>query len=184
MSSAGSAMFRASRPVFRQGNIHAQARQAFRANKLGQRFGQGERRWQSGSGAAGGAEQSWFKRMWESEVGIKTVHFWAPVMKWSLVLAGISDFARPAEKLSFTQNFALTCTGLIWTRWCFVIRPKNMLLAAVNFFLAIVGIVQLTRIGMYQSSQKSAGEIVEGMKEDVKETVAEAKTEVKEAVKN
>jgi hypothetical protein len=57
-------------------------------------------------------------------------------------------------------------------------------LAAVNFFLAIVGIVQLTRIGMYQSSQKSAGEIVEGMKEDVKETVAEAKTEVKEAVKN
>lgn len=49
--------------------------------------------------------------------------------QWSLVLAGISDFARPAEKLSFTQNFALTCTGLIWTRWCFVIRPKNMLYA-------------------------------------------------------
>ena len=47
--------------------------------------------------------------------------------QWSLVLAGISDFARPAEKLSVTQNFALTCTGLIWTRWCFVIRPKNML---------------------------------------------------------
>lgn len=75
MSSAANTMFRASRPVFRQGTIHAQARQAFRANQLGQRFRQGERRWQSGSGAAG-AEQSWFKRMWESEVGIKTVHFW------------------------------------------------------------------------------------------------------------
>lgn len=47
--------------------------------------------------------------------------------QWTLVLAGVSDFARPAEKLSFTQNFALTCTGLIWTRWCFIIRPKNML---------------------------------------------------------
>lgn len=43
----------------------------------------GSKRWQSTSGA--GAEQqqqqSWFKRAWESEVGIKTVHFWAPVMK-------------------------------------------------------------------------------------------------------
>lgn len=43
------------------------------------------------------------------------------------MLAGISDFARPAEKLSFTQNFALTCTGLIWTRWCLIIKPKNYL---------------------------------------------------------
>lgn len=51
----------------------------------------------------------------------------APVMKWALVLAGISDFRRPAEKLSLTQNAALTATGMIWTRWCFVIRPQNFL---------------------------------------------------------
>lgn len=51
----------------------------------------------------------------------------ANVVQWALVLAGVSDFARPAEKLSFTQNFALTCTGLIWTRWCTIIRPKNYL---------------------------------------------------------
>lgn len=48
-------------------------------------------------------------------------------MKWALVLAGISDFARPAEKLSLTQNAALTSTGLIWTRWCLIIKPKNYL---------------------------------------------------------
>lgn len=48
-------------------------------------------------------------------------------MKWALVLAGISDFARPAEKLSLTQNGALTATGLIWTRWCLIIKPKNYL---------------------------------------------------------
>lgn len=48
-------------------------------------------------------------------------------LQWCLVIAGIADFARPAEKLSFTQNFALTCTGLIWTRWCFIIRPRNVL---------------------------------------------------------
>ncbi len=48
-------------------------------------------------------------------------------MKWVLVLAGVSDFARPAEKLSATQNVALTATGLIWTRWCLIIKPKNYL---------------------------------------------------------
>lgn len=51
----------------------------------------------------------------------------APIMKWGVVLAGASDFLRPAEKLSLTQNAALMATGSIWTRWCFVIRPKNML---------------------------------------------------------
>ena len=51
----------------------------------------------------------------------------APVMKWALVLAGITDFARPAEKLSAAQNASLTATGLIWTRWCLIIKPKNYL---------------------------------------------------------
>ena len=51
----------------------------------------------------------------------------APVMKWALVIAGISDLARPAEKLSLTQNAALTTTGIIWTRWCLIIKPKNYL---------------------------------------------------------
>jgi hypothetical protein len=109
----------------------------------------------STSSAEAQIKQSWFKRMWDSPVGVKTVHFWAPVMKWALVLAGISDFARPAEKLSLTQNGALTATGLIWTRWCFVIRPQNHLLAAVNFFLAGVGITQLSRIALYHQSLKA-----------------------------
>lgn len=56
-----------------------------------------------------------------------TKKYRAPVMKWGLVLAGVSDFARPAEKLSLTQNGALTATGLIWTRWCLIIKPKNYL---------------------------------------------------------
>jgi len=47
--------------------------------------------------------------------------------QWGLVLAGISDFARPAESLSLSQNAALVCTGAIWTRWCFVIKPRNLL---------------------------------------------------------
>ncbi|KAM4065256.1 hypothetical protein HRG_004416 [Hirsutella rhossiliensis] len=169
-----STLMRASRPLFRQAFRRTQRmgqQQQQQQHQFQFRFRDGAgRRWQST--ASDTAHPSWFKRMWESEVGIKTVHFWAPVMKWALVLAGISDFARPAEKLSFTQNFALTCTGLIWTRWCLIIKPKNYLLAAVNFFLGIVGIIQLTRIGMHGSSKnKSVSDVVDDVKEDVKDQV-------------
>lgn len=37
-------------------------------------------------------------------VGPKTVFFWAPMMKWCLVAAGLKDLARPADKLSVSQN--------------------------------------------------------------------------------
>jgi hypothetical protein len=166
----------AAQPLFRQGVFNAQARQAFRSP----RFAQQSRRWQSG---AADAQQSWFKKAWESEVGVKTVHFWAPVMKWALVIAGIADFARPAEKLSLTQNAALTATGTIWTRWCLIIKPKNHLLAAVNFFLAIVGVVQCSRILSYQASQKdSAAQLVQDVKDEIKDDAKQVKAEVKEQI--
>lgn len=118
-STASASVLRASRPLFRSSANFARG-PAFRQNA--------GRRWQSTAGTTDGAAQpSWFKRMWDSPIGLKTVHFWAPVMKWSIVLAGIADFARPAEKLSLTQNAALTATGLIWTRWCLIIKPKNYL---------------------------------------------------------
>lgn len=77
--------------------------------------------------------QSRMQQLWNSPVGPKTVHFWAPIMKWGLVLAGAADFARPVESLSISQNGALMATGLIWTRWCFVIKPRNLLCVAFVF---------------------------------------------------
>ncbi|KAK5065200.1 hypothetical protein LTR84_001037 [Exophiala bonariae] len=112
-------------------------------------------------------QQSLFQRLWTSEVGIKTVHFWAPVMKWGVVIAGASDFLRPAEKLSLTQNLALMATGSIWTRWCFIIKPQNMLLAAVNFCLFLVGTTQVTRILLYQQSIKGTEGALKSMEQDV-----------------
>ncbi|KAJ8104527.1 hypothetical protein ONZ43_g7806 [Nemania bipapillata] len=142
-------MFRAARPIFQQ-----TSRAAFRsqfARTSGRRF---QSTTAGSEGPSAQQQKTWFKRMWDSPIGFKTVHFWAPVMKWALVIAGIGDFARPADKLSVTQNAALTATGAIWTRWCFVITPQNYLLAAVNFFLGCVGVAQLTRIAIYNASQK------------------------------
>ncbi|KAJ5887751.1 hypothetical protein N7495_007792 [Penicillium taxi] len=135
-------------------------------------------RFNSSEAGAGAAEhQNAFQRLWNSPIGVKTVHFWAPVMKWALVIAGISDFYRPPEKLSLTQNAALTATGVIWTRWCFIIKPRNVLLAAVNFFLGCVGVVQCSRILLWQRSQN--GSTVEA----AKEFGEEAKTAGENAVK-
>lgn len=48
---------------------------------------------------------------WKHEAGLATVFFWAPAFKWCLVIAGIGDLQRPAEKLSPTQSTALAATG-------------------------------------------------------------------------
>ncbi|KAL8870600.1 MAG: hypothetical protein Q9174_003394 [Haloplaca sp. 1 TL-2023] len=129
------------------------------------------RRYQTTEAAPTPPPQGTFQRLWNSPVGVKTVHFWAPVMKWALVLAGISDFYRPPEKLSLTQNLALTATGAIWTRWCFIIKPRNILLAAVNFFLGCVGVTQVTRILMWQQSVKAGTAVTETIEQDAKNAV-------------
>jgi len=152
------------------------------------------RRFQSTDAPTAEVSKNWFKSLWDSPVGIKTVHFWAPVMKWGIVLAGVSDFARPAQSLSLTQNAALTATGIIWTRWCLIIKPKNVFLATVNFFLGCVGLIQVTRILMWrnspegkatlaaQSAAEGAKTSVAGVKESVVEGAAVVKDEVKSAV--
>jgi len=124
---------------------------------------------------------------WNSPVGPKTVHFWAPVMKWILVGVSISDFTRPAESLSLMQSGALMATGAIWTRWCLIIKPKNYLLAAVNFFLFLANSVQVGRVVNYRLSikntsvaeeakgtAKDTGKAVEGLVKDTKDTIQTA----------
>lgn len=104
-------------------------------------------------------------------------------MKWGLVIAGASDLARPASQLSLNTNAALMTTGLIWTRWCFVIRPQNIFLATVNFFLFLTGATQTARVLMYRRSLTEAeGQAkAEGkeMKEDLKEVAAKVEGAVK-----
>lgn len=52
-------------------------------------------------------------------------------------------------------------------------------LAAVNGFLAVVGIVQCTRIGMYYRSQNGLPATVDEVKEEAKEKVEKVKDAVK-----
>ncbi|CEH12561.1 upf0041-domain-containing protein [Ceraceosorus bombacis] len=86
--------------------------------------------------AAGAGASSRFGAFMNHPAGPKTVFFWAPIMKWGLVIAGLKDLNRPADKLSLFQNAALAATGMIWVRYSLVITPVNYSLAAVNFFPA------------------------------------------------
>jgi len=108
------------------------------------------------SGAAATATTSKLQSFMNHPAGPKTIFFWAPLMKWCLVAAGLKDLARPAEKLSINQNVALAATGFIWVRYSLVIYPVNYSLAAVNFFVGASGVTQLYRIWDYRKKNPQA----------------------------
>lgn len=85
--------------------------------------------------------------LWEHPAGPKTVFFWSPLMKWALVVAGLSDLNRPVEKISPSQSASLSLTGFIWARYCLVITPKNYALMLVNLLVGFTNLSQLARVG-------------------------------------
>ncbi|PWN23402.1 UPF0041-domain-containing protein [Microstroma glucosiphilum] len=107
--------------------------------------------------AAGASSGSRFRAFMNHPAGPRTVFFWAPLMKWCLVAASLKDLSRPAEKLSMSQNVALSATGMIWVRYSLVITPVNYSLAAVNFFVGTTGLMQLYRIWDYRSKAGKEG---------------------------
>lgn len=78
-----------------------------------------------------------------------------------LVIAGLGDLKRPVQTLSVKQSGALAMTGLIWSRYSLVIKPINYNLFAVNFFVALSGLYQISRVIRYHRSlegKKGPGE--------------------------
>ncbi|KAJ1730211.1 Mitochondrial pyruvate carrier subunit [Coemansia biformis] len=107
------------------------------------------------------AGASAFGKFFNSPVGPKTIHFWAPAMKWGLVIAGLGDIARPVEQISARQQLSLAATGLIWTRWSMIITPRNYSLATVNFFVGCTAIYHLARIALADKSNAKETKAVE-----------------------
>ncbi|KAI8090257.1 mitochondrial pyruvate carrier [Gilbertella persicaria] len=108
--------------------------------------------------------QSALLKFWNSAAGPKTIHFWAPTMKWGLVIAGLSDLQKPANQLSLSQNLSLGVSGIIWTRYGFVVLPKNYMIAGVNFFVFLIGTTQVGRILNYrrtiQTNAKDEAQVI------------------------
>ncbi|CAG9793383.1 unnamed protein product [Diatraea saccharalis] len=93
--------------------------------------------------------------LWEHEAGKMGVfHCHVPHFQ-GLVLAGLGDLKRPVETLSIPQSVSLAATGIIWSRYSLVIIPKNYSLFAVNVFVAITSLYQISRAFKYQQSLKA-----------------------------
>ena len=73
------------------------------------------------------------------------VFFWAPTFKWMITFSNIGDLNKPAEKISPNQQIAIFATGVIWTRYSFVVVPVNYNLAIVNVFMGASAGYQLYR---------------------------------------
>lgn len=69
--------------------------------------------------------------------GPMTIFFWAPTSKWALSVNNLADLKKDTNKMSLAQQTALTCTGIIWTRYGMVINPVNYNLAIVNAVLGL-----------------------------------------------
>ena len=78
MSATTSAILRAARPAFRNSSNFFTQHQAHQAQAQINRnvWGKAGRRWQSTATGTDAAAQGWVKRMWDSPIGLKTVHFW------------------------------------------------------------------------------------------------------------
>ena len=49
------------------------------------------------------------------------------LLEQTLTMLCHADFSRPAEKISYPQQCAVTATGLIWTRFSTVINPVRLI---------------------------------------------------------
>ncbi|ETW33560.1 hypothetical protein PFTANZ_05687 [Plasmodium falciparum Tanzania (2000708)] len=85
-----------------------------------------------------------------SDTGILTIHFWAPTFKWSISLANIADINRDPSYLSLPQQIAICLTGLLFTRFAYMIKPRNLNLLTINFFMSMTSFYQISRIGQYK----------------------------------
>ncbi|KAE9421685.1 hypothetical protein Angca_003131, partial [Angiostrongylus cantonensis] len=86
------------------------------------------------------------KSIWDHPAEPKTVFFWAPLMKWGLVIASINYCDICLYGSFLFQNIALFITGGIWTRYSFVIIPVGYSLATVYFLVMCSVFSQLFRI--------------------------------------
>ncbi|KAL4506539.1 hypothetical protein ABPG72_000110 [Tetrahymena utriculariae] len=85
------------------------------------------------------------KRFLEHPAGPFTIFFWCPLVKWFLTLTNIKELQLPTKQISSKQQATLALSGLIWTRYSFVITPVNYSLAACCIFMSGSGFYQLCR---------------------------------------
>ena len=63
---------------------------------------------------------------------------WSHILAHPLTMLCHADFSRPADKISYPQQCAVTATGLIWTRFSTVITPVRLIFSPTGHYSYLV----------------------------------------------
>ncbi|KAJ3719994.1 hypothetical protein C8R42DRAFT_672351 [Lentinula raphanica] len=111
---------------------------------------------------------------------LMSTHFWGPLANWGLPLAALADLKKDEEVISGTMTTALTCYSLTFSRFAWVVQPRNYLLLACHMTNVTAQSIQLYRFNEYWN--RGGRERKLGLTGAAQDAAKDAKTSVVEAV--
>ncbi|KIK70966.1 hypothetical protein GYMLUDRAFT_210670 [Collybiopsis luxurians FD-317 M1] len=80
---------------------------------------------------------------------LMSTHFWGPLANWGLPLAALADLSKDEEVISGTMTTALACYSATFSRFAWVVQPRNYLLLACHLTNVTAQSTQLYRWNEY-----------------------------------
>ncbi|KAJ3987822.1 hypothetical protein F5890DRAFT_1472012 [Lentinula detonsa] len=122
---------------------------------------------------------------------LMSTHFWGPLANWGLPLAALADLKKDEEVISGTMTTALTCyslrnanhhsvPSLTFSRFAWVVQPRNYLLLACHMTNVTAQSIQLYRFNEYWN--RGGRERKLGLTGAAQDAAKDAKTSVAEAI--
>ncbi|KAJ3888059.1 hypothetical protein GG344DRAFT_54463 [Lentinula edodes] len=116
---------------------------------------------------------------------LMSTHFWGPLANWGLPLAALADLKKDEEVISGTMTTALTCYSLTFSRFAWVVQPRNYLLLACHMTNVTAQSIQLYRFNEYWNRGGRERKLgltgaAQDAAQDVKTSVAEIANTVKD----
>jgi len=74
-----------------------------------------------------------------------STHFWGPLANWGFVIAGLADMQKSPEIISTPMTSALCIYSLLFMRFAWMVRPRNILLLTCHISNETVQLIQIGR---------------------------------------
>ncbi|CAG0915926.1 unnamed protein product [Notodromas monacha] len=77
---------------------------------------------------------------------LTSTHFWGPVANWGIPIAAIGDLKKDPSMISGKMTFALCCYSLMFARFAWMVKPRNLLLLACHITNEAAQLTQMGRL--------------------------------------
>ncbi|OQV11414.1 putative Mitochondrial pyruvate carrier 1 [Hypsibius exemplaris] len=85
-----------------------------------------------------------------------STHFWGPVANWGLPIAALSDLKKDPEMISGKMTSAMCIYSLLFMRFAWMVRPRNLLLFACHATNECAQLTQAFRKIRHEMSKSSS----------------------------